>query len=140
MPAMRRWRVFALSIIFTISVIWYLNHNPRGWDYGYTSYIPALPKLPANDGRIHWSKLPEKYPVTSYIAYPTGTPKKIPTVQAEQPKEDAKQKEERLRRKQKVLESFVHSWEGYKGHAWLRDEVAPMTGNWKDTFGGWAAT
>ena len=30
--------------------------------------------------------------------------------------------------------------EGYKKHAWLRDEVGPITGNWKDTFGGWAAT
>ena len=34
----------------------------------------------------------------------------------------------------------MHSWEGYKKHAWLRDEVAPLSRGWKDTFGGWAAT
>lgn len=39
-----------------------------------------------------------------------------------------------------MKESFTHSWEGYKKHAWLRDEVAPLTGRYKDTFGGWAAT
>lgn len=39
-----------------------------------------------------------------------------------------------------MKESFVHSWTGYKEHAWLRDEVAPLSGNYRDTFGGWAAT
>jgi mannosyl-oligosaccharide alpha-1,2-mannosidase len=109
-------------------------------DYGYTSHIPALPKAPANDGKVHWVKLPDRYPVSSYIPYPTGRPKKIPTVQAQQPTENVAQKEERLKRKQVVLNSFLHSWKGYKEHAWLRDEVAPMSGKWKDTFGGWAAS
>ena len=93
-----------------------------------------------NDGRVHWSKLPERYPVTSIIPLPSGKPKSIPTVQAKRPAEDAAQRAERLRRREKVKESFTHSWEGYKKHAWLRDEVAPITGEWKDTFGGWAAT
>lgn len=39
-----------------------------------------------------------------------------------------------------MKESFIHSWEGYKKHAWLRDEVSPISGGGKDTFGGWAAT
>jgi len=85
-------------------------------------------------------KLPEQYPVTSYIPLPTGKPKKITVVQAPQPKEDAAQKKERGRRSTAVKESFTHSWEGYKTRAWLRDEVAPVSGEWKDTFGGWAAT
>ncbi|TVY51902.1 Endoplasmic reticulum mannosyl-oligosaccharide 1,2-alpha-mannosidase, partial [Lachnellula suecica] len=110
------------------------------WDYSYASYIPALPRPAANDGRTHWKPLPDRYPVTSYIPYPTGSPKKLPPIQAAQPKEDAAQKQERLLRKQAVLDSFTHSWEGYKSHAWLRDEVAPISGSYKDTFGGWAAT
>ena len=36
--------------------------------------------------------------------------------------------------------SFVHSWEGYKRHAWLQDEVAPLTAEYKNDFGGWGAT
>ncbi len=54
--------------------------------------------------------------------------------------EDASTKAERLTRLEAVKESFVHSWEGYKAHAWLRDEVVPVAGGFKDTFGGWAAT
>lgn len=39
-----------------------------------------------------------------------------------------------------MKESFMHSWDGYKKHAWLRDEVTPLSGKYRDTFGGWAAT
>jgi mannosyl-oligosaccharide alpha-1,2-mannosidase len=140
MPAVRRWRIAALSVIFAFVTLYYLTNHRNTWNYGYTSYIPRPPKPPVNDGRTHWSKLPERYPVSSFISLPTGRPKKIPAVQAKQPIEDPKQKEERLRRAGVVKESFTHSWEGYKKHAWLRDEVSPISGEWKDTFGGWAAT
>ena len=140
MPAVRRWRKAALSVLFMIVSFYYLTHSRNTWNYGYSPYIPDLPKSSYNDGRIHWSKLPEHYAVTSHIPLPTGTPKKIPSIQAKQPTENAAAKEERLRRKAAVKESFSHSWQGYKGYAWLRDEVAPMSGSWKDTFGGWAAT
>lgn len=36
--------------------------------------------------------------------------------------------------------NFLHAWTGYKNHAWAKDEVAPITGGSRDTFGGWAAT
>lgn len=140
MPAVRRWRVAALAIFSTVTCLYYLTHQRNVWNYGYSPYIPALPKTISNDGKVHWSRLPERYPVTSYIALPTGRPNKIPTVQVKQPAEDAKAKEVRLQRRDAVKESFQHSWKGYKDHAWLRDEVAPISGSYKDTFGGWAAT
>ncbi|UNI15935.1 Mannosyl-oligosaccharide 1,2-alpha-mannosidase [Purpureocillium takamizusanense] len=34
----------------------------------------------------------------------------------------------------------MRSWKAYKEHAWLRDEVTPITGKPVDTFGGWGAT
>ncbi|KAF4626489.1 hypothetical protein G7Y89_g11674 [Cudoniella acicularis] len=140
MAGMRRWRVVALSVIFTVTFFYYLNNKPSAWNYGYSSYIPSLPKNVLTDGRVHWTKLPEKFPVTSMIPLPTGMPKKIPAVQAPPPTETSQQKEERLKRRAAVAESFNHSWAGYKKNAWLRDEVAPLSGKWKDTFGGWAAT
>jgi len=140
MPAVRRWRVAALSIIFTVISLYYLTNQQNTWNYGYSSYIPRPQQPSPKDGRIHWSKLPERYPVTSFIPLPTGRPKSIPAVQVAQPKEDNAQKTERLRRAAMVKESFQHSWKGYKEHGWLRDEVAPQSGEWKDTFGGWAAT
>src|ERR1039458_8413854 len=117
MPAARRWRIAAISVVFAITTLYYLTHQRNVWNYGYTSYIPSVPKV-YNDGRVHWQKLPERYPVTSYIPLPTGRPKKIPAVQAKPPVETAQQKEERLRRRDAVKESFNHSWTGYKQHAW----------------------
>ncbi|KAH8594912.1 glycoside hydrolase family 47 protein [Bisporella sp. PMI_857] len=140
MPAVRRWRIAALSVTFVIVSLYYLTNKQYTWNYGYSSYIPAPPRPVVQDGKVHWFKLPERYPVTSYIPLPTGRPKSIPAVQTRQPKEDATQKQERQKRADTVKESFVHSWNGYKKYAWLRDEVAPESGKWKDTFGGWAAT
>lgn len=140
MPAMRRWRIAALSVVFVFVTLYYLMNQQYTWNYGYTPYIPQSPKHSNQDGKIHWSKLPERYPVTSYIPLPTGRSAEIPVVQATQPKEAPEQREERLKRRDAVKASFAHSWDGYKKHAWLRDEVAPITGQWKDTFGGWAAT
>jgi mannosyl-oligosaccharide alpha-1,2-mannosidase len=140
MPAVRRVRVLILSIIFAFITLYYLTNTRNNWNYGYTPYIPPSTKPIASDGRVHWSKLPERYPVTSFIPLPTGKPKNIPAVQAPQPVEDGKQREERLRRANIVKESFTHSWNGYKKYAWLRDEVSPISKKWKDTFGGWAAT
>ncbi|CAL3970655.1 hypothetical protein PZA11_007115 [Diplocarpon coronariae] len=138
MPVVRRWRAFALAIVFVTTSLYYLAHSRNIWNYGYTPYTSRHSFLP--DGRVHWKKLPERYPVTAFIPLPTGKPLEIPTVQAPAPVEDAKAKEVRMRRRDAVKESFVHSWTGYKEHAWLRDEVAPLSGRSRDTFGGWAAT
>ncbi|KAK6606453.1 Endoplasmic reticulum mannosyl-oligosaccharide 1,2-alpha-mannosidase 2 [Botrytis cinerea] len=140
MPSIiKRWRAAFIAAVFMIFTLHYLHSRRNTWSYDAT-YLSSIGKLHLPDGKTHWSKLPERYPVTSYIPLPTGKPKKIPQIQSAPPKEDAAQKEERLRRLAAVKESFVHSWEGYKAHAWLRDEVSPLSGSWKDTFGGWAAT
>lgn len=46
----------------------------------------------------------------------------------------------RIERQQKVKDAFLHAWKGYKEHAWMRDEVMPLSGGHKDPFVGWAAT
>ncbi|KAK0625495.1 glycoside hydrolase [Bombardia bombarda] len=43
-------------------------------------------------------------------------------------------------RQDAVRAAFVRSWNSYKKHAWLQDELTPVTGAGKTTFGGWAAT
>jgi mannosyl-oligosaccharide alpha-1,2-mannosidase len=142
MPAIRRrLRIVALSVLFVITTLYYLTNQRNTWNYGYTAYIPSATKSPPSNDPTHWSKLPERFPVTSFKPLPTnGSTKKIHPVQTAPPSEDPAQKAERLRKRDKVKESFIHSWEGYKTYAWLRDEVAPISAGWKDTFGGWAAT
>lgn len=39
-----------------------------------------------------------------------------------------------------VKEAFIHSWNGYKKYAWLKDELAPLTGGHRDNLCGWAVT
>lgn len=56
------------------------------------------------------------------------------------PKEDMSALKIRETRLAAVKDSFLHSWMGYKQHAWLHDEVRPLTAKSHDPFGGWAAT
>ncbi len=140
MPPLRRWRVVALLLILACTSFYYVARNRNAFNYDYSSYVPSVPQPPPDDGKIRWSKFQERYPVSSFIPVPTGKPVKIPKVQTKRPKETVAQRKERERRREVVRESFVHSWKGYMDHAWLRDEVAPISGKYKDTFGGWAAT
>ena len=71
---------------------------------------------------------------------PTGSPAKIPKLQHDFGAESPEDKKERLDRQAAVKASFVHSWEGYKKHAWLKDEVTPLEPGFVQSFGGWAAT
>jgi mannosyl-oligosaccharide alpha-1,2-mannosidase len=32
------------------------------------------------------------------------------------------------------------SWDGYREHAWLKDELSPVSGKFRDPFAGWGAT
>jgi mannosyl-oligosaccharide alpha-1,2-mannosidase len=61
-------------------------------------------------------------------------------IQAKFPRESATARKLRLQRRGQVEDAFKHAWEGYKDHAWLHDEVMPVSGGQKDPFVGWAAT
>lgn len=54
--------------------------------------------------------------------------------------ESAPARSARLQRQGQVKDVFKHAWKGYKEHAWLHDEVSPISGGHQDTFVGWAAT
>ena len=62
------------------------------------------------------------------------------TIQAQFPRESASARTLRLQRRSQVEDAFKHAWKGYKDHAWLHDEVMPVSGGQKDPFVGWAAT
>jgi mannosyl-oligosaccharide alpha-1,2-mannosidase len=102
--------------------------------------IVHLPTVDLNDGKFHWASVPQKYPVTSLMAVPTPKFNSIPRIQYNFKKETAKDRSVRLERQDAVKGNFTHAWNGYKDHAWLRDEVAPISGQAHDPFGGWAAT
>jgi mannosyl-oligosaccharide alpha-1,2-mannosidase len=61
-------------------------------------------------------------------------------IQAVFPPESPTAKALRLQRRGLVEDAFKHAWKGYREHAWLHDEVMPVSGGQKDPFAGWAAT
>jgi mannosyl-oligosaccharide alpha-1,2-mannosidase len=134
---MRRWRSLAiLAILIVFSLHYFKSSAGRLVLDGPLGSFRSPSPTPIR----HWSKIPERYPVTSKIALPIGKPTSIPKIQASPKSEDAAAKKERLRRQRAVKGSFIHSWNGYKNEAWMMDEVVPVSGGGKDTFGGWAAT
>ncbi|MCJ1452860.1 hypothetical protein MMC28_003205 [Mycoblastus sanguinarius] len=82
----------------------------------------------------------EKFPVKDYIFFSKGLPLELAKLQHDFEKEDEGNKNKRLERLEAVKSSFEHSWQGYKKHAWMADELSPMDGKSAQSFGGWAAT
>ena len=91
---------------------------------------------------IHWSKLPEHFPVPSksIIQLPSGKPKRIPKIQKIFSDESASDKIDREQKLDVIKKTFITSWEGYKEKAWMHDELRPVSGKFRDPFCGWAAT
>ena len=101
---------------------------------------PTFSYMPGN--RFKWKDLPQQHPVTSMRALPTGRPVDIPKIQYDfsLQTESAEAKAVREGRRNAVMKTFLHTWDGYREHAWLEDELKPVSGESMDSFGGWAAT
>ncbi|KIV92481.1 hypothetical protein PV10_03775 [Exophiala mesophila] len=63
-----------------------------------------------------------------------------PRIQHKFPAETAREKQTRLTRLDHIKEATLHAWTGYRKHAWMKDELMPVTGGHRTTLGGWAAT
>ncbi|KAH0065226.1 hypothetical protein KCU82_g19228, partial [Aureobasidium melanogenum] len=74
------------------------------------------------------------------IPLPNGPPAQIPPIQHKFTQETPVERFKRQKRLAAVKNSFKHSWNGYKKNAWLQDEVRPLSGGYKNGFGGWGAT
>lgn len=120
-------KYWLLPAIFIFLILYYLYHStaPR------TSPIYPHARIEPR---------PERYPVTSFKALPTGLAKQLPRLQHEFAKETEVEEKIRLERLTAVHSAFVHSWEGYKHFAWKQDEIAPLSGLYRNPFGGWGAT
>ncbi|KAL6850678.1 hypothetical protein ACO1O0_007802 [Amphichorda felina] len=98
--------------------------------------MPPRPRFVASS--FDWSTAHEFHPPGAIKQLPEGQPRPMPRVQA--PPSAFKNPSKRDPRRDEVLRVFKRSYSAYKQHAWLRDELAPISGHGKDNFGGWAAT
>ncbi|KAK4442069.1 glycoside hydrolase [Podospora aff. communis PSN243] len=74
------------------------------------------------------------------LPVPTGKARPLPKIQAAFEKESPREKQSRQQKRDAVKKTFVRCWESYKTHAWMSDEVAPISGRARNPFGGWGAT
>jgi glycosyl hydrolase family 47 len=83
-----------------------------------------------------WSKVIPKYPVTSMISLPRAMKGSIPKIQSAFKRETRDERRVWTARLDAVKSNFTHAWRGYQAHAWLQDEVTPISGQSLDAFGG----
>jgi len=139
----------AVLVLLTLWHFWYHN-NARlaSVDQKHAAVQDKSTKrLPGNREKVvpdaSTSALPRPHarPSLTLKTLPTGEPTiAVPRIQHAFVNEGHLGKGIREARLTAVKEAFLHSWFGYKSRAWLKDEVAPVTGGWSNTFGGWAAT
>lgn len=85
-----------------------------------------------------WSSWQLFHPIEYIQPLPARDHTRLPKIQSSNsPKSDPATQ---LHRRDEVKRIMQRGWKSYKQFAWMRDELAPVTGGAKDTFGGWGAT
>lgn len=148
----------ALLILGTLWHVFKARPDTFNWQEASTSQVPSSEPLhgeaalleyhltdaqqPQSSMRFSWADLPEHYPVKTYLKAPSDPGRKsIPKVQATKfTIKNAAERQLQAERLAAVKANFTHAWNGYKTHAWLKDEVSPLSGGSHDPFGGWGAT
>ena len=111
-------------------------YNSSKWQQMLEQSGPYLGRHPG----VKWRNLPQRYPLQTLRPLPAGDLVEIPKIQHDFPPETSEARQIRERRLNAVRASFRHAWKGYRDVAWMKDEVAPLSGGFRTTFGGWAAT
>ncbi|KAL7628633.1 hypothetical protein AAE478_000148 [Parahypoxylon ruwenzoriense] len=138
----RRRLWFPLGIA-TLLLMFYYSWNVRNVYRPHSqNAAPGLQSDPKaiNDEDYFWRKLPTHYPVQDMKPLPTGRPHALPRIQALFGKESDENAATRQKRQKAVKKAFVRCWNSYKSKAFMKDELAPISGKSKDVFGGWGAT
>jgi mannosyl-oligosaccharide alpha-1,2-mannosidase len=144
MEKRQRWKLFLASAALLVVLIYQfpLSLTAANGVPTFTQPHQPLYKSPAkaDDGRFYWSELPIRNPVQHYIPFPNGRPRKLPKVQYSFEAETRAEARIRLQRLAEVKKTFDRSWQSYKDRAWMKDELTPISGSSRNSYGGWAAS
>ena len=100
----------------------------------------SIRRVSITKSSFDWGSLRPQYPVSYVIPLPTGSPRRLPRIQHDFPPTSQSDLAEQESRQQAVKKTVQKCWQSYKKHAWMKDELRPISGRGKNTFGGWAAT
>lgn len=113
----------ALGLLLALHIILLLRDHPG------SLFVPST---------FDWAAAHQFHPPSSIKRLPTGRPRSLPRVQA--PLSAFQSPRTPDPRRDAVRRVFKRSWDAYKEKAWLNDELMPVTGGHRETFGGWGAT
>ncbi|PNY25000.1 alpha-1,2-Mannosidase [Tolypocladium capitatum] len=137
----RRW-ILVAPLLLVMAALWH-GWESSAWNLPRRPSTSGASRVEPPDDDFTWRRAKPHYPVTSSLRpLPTAGVDALPGVQGQVhfAAESPERKQLRLQRRDAIKDAFTKSWTAYKEHAWLRDEVTPVTGGQKDTFGGWGAT
>ncbi|KAK8040790.1 glycosyl hydrolase family 47 [Apiospora phragmitis] len=139
MARIQRRLIFPLALLLAVGFYYTSSFHSSipalRWQHG-SAIAPGV----LDDPEYFWRKLPTHYQLQSIRPLPGGKPLKLPKIQHQFSQETSAEKATRLERQLAVQEAFGRGWKAYREHAWLQDELAPVSGGAKNTFGGWGAT
>ncbi|KAF2255661.1 glycoside hydrolase family 47 protein [Trematosphaeria pertusa] len=148
----RHIAVCAVLVIFLYYVlpredaISYLTHHGNGAPNAGTAELARymnspkhVPHIVANHSSFAWNAV-------QFIYQPELTPKlpppvtKRPRIQHRFRPDTRRVAAEQERRRLEVKKVFEKAWSSYRTHAWMKDALKPISGQYVDQFSGWAAT
>lgn len=139
-------RLGVYFFLFTVVFIIFLHlrtftsqPGPAGIGLSSDSIYRLPPKT--DSSKFDWAQRQQRYPVQTFTSLPVASGQHLPRVQyAFDKTESTMDASERKQRLAQVKAAMTRSWAAYRKHAWLSDEVLPVSGGSRNSFGGWAAT
>lgn len=131
----RKGRIIFIAVFALIAFLLHRRSQQRIAPVTSPLYSVSLEFKPA---RFDWSSAKRYFPVDSLTPLPEEPPKKLPLIQHQFDKAPTDNVTTKKRR-EAIREAFIRSWKSYRSNAWLHDELLPVSGGFKDPFGGWAA-
>ncbi|KAL5335562.1 glycoside hydrolase [Aspergillus crustosus] len=154
----RRWTtLLAISAAFLVFLV-FLHKSPSSTSSTKHSTLnppstpftthtcPQTPPTPPYNATLpeaafRWHDIPLKYPVSNPIPLSSDPPATLPTIQSDTfPPLTPDSQALRNSRQETIKQTFLRAWHAYEAHAWKADELQPLSGGWRNTFGGWGAT
>ena len=129
MIRLRVRQLLILAILLVTASLFYIKQSPTRLRFTQILIKPSP-----------WTLRRMNHPISTYQQLPTGRPRRLAKIQHVFGVESAEQKSTREFRQQAIKDAFHHTWHGYRSHAWLADELRPLSGEPKTTFGNWSAT
>ncbi|CEL09229.1 Putative Mannosyl-oligosaccharide 1,2-alpha-mannosidase IB [Aspergillus calidoustus] len=145
----KRWSTVLVAASFLFFLVLLHSKTPNSTvirvagTYGQ-NLCPATPPNPpynrTNPEGFSWRDIPVRYPVQNPIPLSNEPPIALPQIQFSFPPPTPEAEEIRKARQQRIKETFLKGWHSYETRAWKTDELQPISGLWRNTFGGWGAT